>query len=78
MQYNFSLSSFVKHQYVYTIPELHNLIDTTKLDFEKDLVVNYVAEYAARLARRDSRKEGAAVLFFGKLDHGKSAWQEYS
>jgi multiple sugar transport system substrate-binding protein len=37
MQYNFSLSPYVRNNYVYSLDELTPLVDPSKLDFEKDL-----------------------------------------
>lgn len=37
LQYNFSLSPFVRNDYVYSLDELTNNIDKKKLDFENDL-----------------------------------------
>ncbi|MCG2612701.1 extracellular solute-binding protein [Terrimonas sp. NA20] len=40
MQYNFSLSSFVRNNYVYTIDELAKYVPADSLTFEKDLYIN--------------------------------------
>lgn len=40
MQYNFSLASFVRNHYVYTIDELANDVPKDSLAFEKDLFFN--------------------------------------
>ncbi len=37
MQYNFSLSSFVRNDYVYSLDELRQYVDEQDLDFEDDL-----------------------------------------
>lgn len=37
LQYNFSLSNYVKNKYVYNLKDLRSMIDTSKLSFEADI-----------------------------------------